>query len=54
MAEDTKTTWQEALRVTAVIMGWMIGFWLFFFGIVFIYEHFYEIKMFFGLGGQIV
>ncbi len=49
-----KTTWQEALKLTAIILGWIIGFWLFFFGVLNICTHFYEIKTFFGFGGQIL
>lgn len=52
--EEQRTTWLEALKVTAVVLGWIIGFWILFFGVVNICQHFYEIKMFFGLGGKII
>lgn len=52
--QDQQTTWLEVLKLTAVVLGWIIGFWLFLFGILNICEHFYEIKMFFGFGGQII
>jgi hypothetical protein len=54
MKEDNQTSWLEALKLTAVVLGWIIGFWLFLFGVFNICEHFYEIKMFFGFGGQII
>lgn len=49
-----QTTWQEAFKITLIIMGWIIGFWAVFLTIASLIEHWYQIKMFFGYGGKIL
>ena len=49
-----QTTWAEAAKVTGIIMGSIVAFWSVFFLICQIIQHWYQIKMFFGFGGQIL
>lgn len=46
MEENTSISWLEALKITAIVLGVIIGFWVFFFGIVFAFTHANEIKLF--------
>jgi len=52
--EEMVCTWGEALRLTLIIMFYIIGFWSLFFLMYWVIINFEQIKNIIGIGGDIL